>query len=282
MQRIAVLVVTAAVGLPALQGHARAADLGEPPPIATIQPDQRAFYVRGDFGYAFNKIGELSQPDVIDNGGKFVAEDFGNAPYIGAGIGWRFSRWLRFDLTGEYRFSSDVSATDLVEQRLHNPNGDMRASTTYSGEHTAFVGLANAYIDLPKLNGVTPYVGGGIGFARNRFSDFTTASIGSFTDDNGHVDQQTTHGYANDKSETSFAWALMAGLGIDVNDRTTLDVGYRYVHLGSSVAVSTDLINCECGTVASPLTGNDLESHEFRVGLRIELGEPAQVAAPLK
>lgn len=283
MSKIAALAAVAMLALPILATSGQAADLGEAPAIETVQPEGRAFYIRGDVGYAFNKIGTLSQPEVLANGGEFVAEDFGNAPYIGGGVGWRLSRWLRFDLTAEYRFSSDVSATDYVEQTLQAPDGLMTGTTTYSGEHTSIVGLANVYIDLPKIHSITPYVGAGVGFARNQFSDFSTVSTGSFLDfSNGQLTTQVSHGFANEKAQTSFAWALMAGLGIDVNERTTLDVGYRYVHLGSSVAVSTDIINCECGTTASPMTGDDLDSHEFRVGLRIELGARPERIEPLK
>lgn len=265
-------------------GLAHAADLGVEPAIETVQPAERAFYVRGDFGYAFNKIGGFSQPEVLDNGGSFVSSDVGHAPYIGAGIGWRFTNWLRFDLTGEYRFSADATAQDYLQTNLHGPDGQLTASTKYSGEFTSIVGLANVYFDLPEWHGITPYVGGGIGFARNTFSDFATSSHGTFLDfSTSKLTTQDTTGFANDKSEISFAWALMAGLSIDVSSRAKLDLGYRYVNLGGKIAISSNIINCVCGTVASPLTGDDLESHEIRVGLRFELGSAdEQRYEPLK
>lgn len=260
-----------------------AADLGqslaEPAPAAF----ERAFYIRGDFGYADHRLGAFSQEDVIFNGGGFVSQDFGDAPYIGAGVGVRLARWLRIDLTGEYRFSSDVDAIDNLDLTLADPDGHFSASTTYSGEHTAFVGLANVYIDLPKWHSITPYVGAGAGFARNRFSAFNTTSVGSFEDfGTGHIDHDTTTGYANSKASTSFAWALMAGAAIDLDINTKLDLGYRYVNLGSNLAVSTDIINCHCGTIGSPLTGSDLDSHEVRIGLRYEFGRAAYDPVPLK
>lgn len=283
MTRIA-RIVSAATSFLATLGVAHGADLGGKPVIETVQPEGRAFYIRGDFGYAFNEIGGFSQPDVLDNGGSFVSSRVGHAPYIGAGIGWRFTNWLRFDLTGEYRFSADATAQDYLQTNLHGPDGQLTASTKYSGEFTSILGLANVYFDLPEWHGITPYVGGGIGFARNKFSDFTTSSHGSFLDfSTGKMTTQDTSGFASDKAEISFAWALMAGLSVDVSERAKLDLGYRYVNLGGKVAVSSNIINCVCGTVASPMTGDDLESHEIRVGLRFELGSvDEQRHEPLK
>lgn len=262
-----------------LGGHsiAVASEFGE-------SPAERAFYVRGDFGYAFNRLGSFGQADVIGSGGEFIDQNFGDSPIVGAGVGVRLASWLRFDLTGEYRFSANVRAVDHLESVLTNPDGLFEGSTTYRGRYTAIVGLANAYIDLPKWSVVTPYIGGGIGFARNKFSGFETVSNGSFHEfATGDVRSETEGGFAGAKSTTSFAWALMAGVGIDLDEHATLDLGYRYVHLGSSLAVSTDIIDCSCGTIGSPLTGSDLESHEFRIGLRYEFSTATpDNAAPLK
>lgn len=250
-----------------------AADLSEAISERVPSELERAFYVRGDFGYADNRLGAFNQEDVIFNGGGFVSQDFGDAPYVGAGIGVRLARWLRFDITGEYRFSADVNAVDHLELTLANPDGRFESSTTYSGEHTAFVGLANVYIDLPKWHSITPYVGAGAGFARNRFSGFHTTSVGSFEDfATGDVDHEITTGFAGAKVSTNFAWAMMAGAAIDLDTNTKIDIGYRYVNLGSDLAVSTDIIDCHCGTIGSPLTGSDLDSHEVRIGLRYEFG----------
>jgi len=275
--------VLAAVAWGFMLQSAAGADLGEPSAERAPAALERAFYIRGDFGYADHQIGAFSQEDVISNGGGFVSQDFGDAPYIGIGFGVRLARWLRFDLTGEYRFSSNVNAVDNLDLVLENPDGQFSASTTYSGKHTAVVGLANVYVDLPKWHVITPYIGGGVGFARNRFSAFTTASDGSFEDfATGQVDHEVTAGFASSKTSTNFAWALMAGAVFDLDVNTKLDIGYRYVNLGSDLAVSTDIINCHCRTIGSPLTGSDLESHEVRIGLRYEFSRVAYDSVPLK
>lgn len=265
-----------------------AADLSEPgDPVAADQADptsQRTFYVRGDFGYAFHDVGGFGQDNLFSQGGEFVSEDVGSTPYIGGGLGWRLSSWLRVDLTGEYRFSADVDAEDYLQRNLTGPAGLLTASTKYKGDYSALVGLANLYVDLPKWHGITPYVGAGLGVSRNRFSDFTTESDGSFRDfATGQVTSATTEGYAGDNSKTSFAWALMAGASLDLSDQLKLDAGYRYLNLGSDIAATTALIHCFCGTIGDPLTASDMEAHEIRIGLRWEFsGREPEGPAPLK
>jgi len=62
----------------------------------------------------------------------------------------------------------------------------------------------------------------------------------------------------------------MAGLSVSVDPQAKLDLGYRYLDLGSDVSASTGLIECVCGVVGSPLEANDLSVHELRIGLRWE------------
>lgn len=228
-------------------------------------------YVRFDFGYAIDHAVSFAQDELIDAGGRFVSEDIGRAPYLGLGIGWRLSDQLRLDVTAERRFDADVTASDFVQRRLTGPDGLMTGTTTYSGSYSAWVGLVNAYMDLPKWDLVTPYIGAGIGLAHNRFSDIATDSSGRFRDDaTGDVITQNSNGKAGHHSENRFAWALMAGLSVSVDPQAKLDLGYRYLDLGSDVSASTGLIECVCGVVGSPLEANDLSVHELRIGLRWE------------
>lgn len=240
----------------------------------------RFFYVRADIGLA-RIDGDYRQLDLEAAGGGFVAESFDSAPYLGAGVGWQLGNRLRIDLTGEYRFASDIEAVDAVSRRLRFPNGVQRVNTLYDGELSAIVGLANAYLDLGTWQGVTPYVGAGVGFARSKLSDVLTTSNGQFVDSaTGATVRQTSSGFASDETKTSFAWALMAGASLDLSPSMKLDIGYRYLDLGQDVAASTGLLNCLCGTVGDPLQVAELDSHEFRVGIRWLLDRPAADDVP--
>ena len=228
-------------------------------------------YVRGDVGIANYNPGGFHQEDVEEGGGGFLAEHFGDAPYIGAGIGWQLSTFIRFDVTGEYRSSATVRGLDYLELPLTAPDGTLRASTLYQGEHSAFVGLANLYVDLFQFNGITPYVGAGIGIAHNRLSGFTSQSSGSFEEATGNFRHEASTGTAGDASKNSFAWALMAGASYDLSTASKLDFGYRYLHLGNGIAATTGIIDCTCGSVGAPFEVSGLDAHEFRIGVRWQL-----------
>ena len=81
--------------------------------------------------------------------------------------------------------------------------------------------MANAFFDLGTYHGITPYVGAGLGVSYTMINNFTDTNV-----------RNRAIFYAEDNGEWSFAWALHAGLGYEVNDRVTLDFGYRYLDLG--------------------------------------------------
>ncbi|WP_176037974.1 outer membrane protein [Brucella tritici] len=136
------------------------------------------------------------------------------------GIGYQFTDNLRGDVTLGY---SKQSFDDLdVDVR----SWDM---------------MANAYVDLGNYYGFTPYLGAGLGFANVRYS-IDTASGEYKTDDDYRL-----------------AWALMAGVGIDVASNIKLDIGYRYgVVEGADIASAAGIT----------LSDKDIQSHQLRAGVR--------------
>lgn len=232
---------------------------------------QGGLYVRADLGYGFTGDATFSQQDLMSLGGRFTTEDIGDAVNFGVGAGWRPAPWLRLDATAEYRTWADVDAVDSLTRELKDPDGRVTASTVYDGHYSAIVAMANLYMDLPKVDLFTPYVGAGLGVAFNKFTGFETTSTGTFVEDaTGDTIHQTSSGSAGDRTEAQFAWALMAGVAVDLSDHAKLDIGYRYLDLGGKVAVSTQAIECHCGAVGAPLEASNLDAHEIRVGLRWE------------
>ncbi len=283
------------------QTFAHAADLGAPRESQEIYQPQveyrpqsaahRQFYVRGDVGIGRHGFGKFSQADLTANDGEFISRSVGDTVYVGAGLGWQVNSRFRFDLTGEYRSTAQVKALDNLYGDVVDPAtganlGTLQANTHYQANLTAVVGLLNGYWDIANYRGFTPYVGAGLGFAQVRLSDFTSTSQATFTDTADVQTLQHASGFSKDHSQFNFAWALMAGTSYDLSPNAKLDLGYRYLNMGSGTSGSTSLLVCTCGTIGQPLKIADLDAHEFRVGVRWLLGsDPAPAPAayqPLK
>jgi opacity protein-like surface antigen len=280
-----VIALSALVALPAVLSSANAADLGGPPAAYTMELPQlqssahRNFYVRGDVGVARNTAKKFSQQDLGENGGSILTSGVDDTVYIGAGFGWQFSRRFRADMTGEYRSTTRIKVLDNLTANLTGPDGTLQANTLYDGNLSSVVGLVNGYWDIVNYRGFTPYVGAGVGFARHTISNLTTLSNATFTDTSGVQTSAISSGLSSSKSQTNLAWALMAGTSYDLSQSAKLDLGYRYLNLGSGISAGSDLINCACGTVGAPLKVSDLHAHEMRIGVRWALGEPPRYDA---
>jgi opacity protein-like surface antigen len=233
---------------------AHAADLVPYEPVPIPAAIIGGWYLRGDIGYSNQYVDELDNAlydtyDDIDN----VSKDFDGAPIFGAGVGYKFNKWFRADLTGEYRSKADFSGADLATFAGDDfPN-------TYNAKKSEWLALANAYVDLGSWRGVSPYIGAGIGAANIEIHGFTDVGVGTTGD--------PSIAFGDDNDEWNFAWAVYAGLGFEVTPELTLDIGYRYLDMGD--AESGDLIAYD-GTndVDNPMEFKDITSHDIRVGLR--------------
>lgn len=188
------------------------------------------WYLRGDLGYRFQKIGESSSSDTTQAPNPTSATQ-DNAFIFGFGAGLKRD-WLRLDLTGDYGWRSKYNAD--------------YAGGTISGKVESFNVLANAYIDLGTWYGITPYVGAGIGAANLVFS--------GYQDPNATGTLPST---AVPAQQWNMAWAVMAGLSYTVARNLLLDVGYRHIDMG-------DIIGGQNGQ----LTVKKLTGDEIRVGFR--------------
>jgi opacity protein-like surface antigen len=256
---------------------AEAADLSLPP---VYQPDSSplvelgsGWYLRADMAaydltYKTNDFGTLSNTN------------FGAT----LGFGYQFNSMFRVDLTYDYMtpftknttlthpgygaslsvplantpsLGCPVSADPLIAGNVYT----VGCTANFATKLTTNTYLVNAYLDLAHWYGLTPYIGAGAGLAYvqtqksvlYRFSDGTLYGdgnkyCGGATGLNGincyHL------GYWNNNgpkvTNYNFAYALMAGFSYDISSLLKVDIGYRYVNLGSNIS-----------------------SQEFRAGVRI-------------
>lgn len=240
----------AGMAMPAL-----AADFVEPPvveaPPAQVVYDEPAFggwYIRGDIDYHWSKFRDSEYITYGPPAGTagFATSDLKGALSLGGGVGYQVTRHFRTDLTFDYWFKSDFDGSTV------GFCGGAPCSSSDSTSYSALLLLANAYADLGTYNGITPYVGFGIGGANVKWDDLHN-TIGPDT---------TVH---KGTKSWRFAYALMAGASYCLTKNLQLDAGYRYSHIDGGRMF-------EFAPIAGPGFDDGFDVHEVRAGLRYQFG----------
>lgn len=212
-----------------------------------------SWYVRGDYSYAWQDIGDLNRATA-----PFETFSIDNTWAAGGGVGYYFGRGVRGDITYEYRGRADV-------------HGGTTATTDFDISTSLL--LANLYYDFRPYERFTPYVGVGLGVAHHRTSGGSIVTACGGTCDFGS------------DSNRSAAGALMAGFSfridrghhapVSIKDgpvaaapgRLHIDVGYRFLYLGDAHAGNVIAV---VPTTPGPRV-DDITAHEIRVGLRWDI-----------
>lgn len=259
------LTLLASVGAPSF---ALAADLGlpppPPPPPAPVPVDVGGgWYLRGDVGVGASELDTVAAYSAVGVNPPFHARnvDLTSQAFAGAGVGYQFNGWFRADVTGEYRGGGRIG----FHERLHTTVPGVVGVNAYDGNFSSVVVMANGYFDLGTWCGITPYIGGGVGSAFNTVSGFSDTGHGAFAGG---------YGAAKSRDTTSLAWALQAGVSYDITPNFKVDVGYRYLNMGTAKTGKVECINNGCAT---PFTYamKDIASHDVKIGLRYMLGAAA-------
>ncbi|HEX2842440.1 outer membrane protein [Hyphomicrobium sp.] len=268
--RVCVLLGAAAAAILSVSfAPVQAADLGygsikdiPPPP-----PSGRAWYLKGTIGMKNPEVGSIRGVDDGPGHDGFTVhhEDIKSTALYGFGIGIEHSRWLRFDVTGEYRGKQLFIAQDSYRHGVCNGDPTICGTNEHTADLESWLGLFNAYIDLGTWHGVTPYVGGGIGLAYIDVQGYKDVNVPA---------NSVWYGNA-DKGQTNFAWALYAGLSYDVTPQFTVDLGYRYTDLGT---VETGATTSYDGAFTNGgLEIRDIVSHDLLFSARYRLDRPAEM-----
>ena len=183
------------------------------------------------------------------------------------------------DGTLEYRFGGRLRSTYAIADPAPLAARPFVFADRVGAGLSSLVALMNGYVDLGDWWGVTPFVGAGIGVADNALSGVSDQGIlwGART-------VAPVGGLFSNGARTNFAWALMAGLNFRIAPSLKLEIGYRYLNLGSMAVGGPHCVSgaeaCfgDAGVAAS--SRNALASNEIRVGLVWLIGEPQASPAP--
>jgi opacity protein-like surface antigen len=196
-------------------------------------------YLRADTGYSWAGDGGMTWagPVVTD---AVTNVSIGDTWLIEGGVGCGSgSRGLRGELVLGYHGDRDVDGRPAAG-----------AVTGLASSADSLALMVNGYYDLGNFRGFVPYLGAGLGIAWNSTDAVVTTPAG---------------GRLAGESESSFAWAVMAGVGYQVSERAILDLGYRYIDLGDATSGTG-------GGVTAPVRIHDLAAHEIKLGLRYHFG----------
>lgn len=205
------------------------------------------WYLRGDIAAA--------RSPVLNIDGAVTANNLVNNWSAGVGFGYRYNSWLRTDVTADYqplysRSSASYVAVPCQIGAVGDPAGGPYTGSRgvytdcfpYSQSRaTASVFLGNVYVDLGTWGGITPYVGAGVGvdvlFQKAQLQWFQGNLVPyagvTWTDPYtlGTYMANWDRSYSN--TYLKFAYAFMGGFAYDITDHWAVDVGYRYLDLGS-------------------------------------------------
>jgi opacity protein-like surface antigen len=237
--------VAAAALLAAAASQALAADLDDLlPPAPVLEDAPETWYQRGDIGAVRPtrpEAGFTAAPVT----GDLAREGIADAAVAGLGIGYRFGPMLRTDLTLDHRFEArfhGVATAPVFADGTLLDRARIHSSTL----------MWNAYADLGTWNGLTPYLGAGLGVARTVLSHHVRVT----EDPAGQSSFERLSG----RGEYGFAWALMAGFGYEILPGLTVDVGYRFLNLED--------VKTRSFGFGSGLAVESLSAHEVRLGVR--------------
>ena len=274
-----------------LSTAALAADLPPrllPPPAVPVAVVTGGWYLRGDVGIGIQRFSDFNHNQLNPNfvwpaSWEIQQTKMGDTSFVGFGIGYAWNNWLRFDVTGEYRTKADLKVigsyagtADFCPPQGLGPS--QMCFDNIQAEHSAWVTLANAYVDLGTWWCLTPFVGAGVGAARHQFYGMT---------DTGFPFGFSALGFASDNntSKWTFAWALHAGVAYNVSNNVKIELAYRHLNFGSIDTPNVDCTAFGCGNI----NGNPnafysmtrFDSQDIKLGIRFLLCCEAPPPPPL-
>ena len=261
-----VALALAAIASSPLASPVLAADY-DPPIYVDEAPEYRpveigsGWYLRGDIGYAFSHPFEHQETAT----GSLTSFTEDSSLFTGSiGMGYHVNDYLRVELNGGILPTNDFGGHETVadacaghtNSAFIGPGGTVVIEPVAATQdcdvgniasNKGYSVMANAYVDLGTYVGFTPYIGGGIGVAYNKYSRSTGArdciEIPANSSGTGGFVCDDPAGYAgSEDSEAKFnlAYSLGAGLSYHVTKNLSLDLGYEYFSVPNAKYVAYD------------------------------------------
>jgi opacity protein-like surface antigen len=209
------------------------------PRVGSAAQSKTGGYVSGFLGVSIPRDTSLATHDFSSSPVSLYSDNVSLDPGISTGATGGYDFGL-IRLEGEISYKHSEIKT-ITDQR----NGEVYRNVDGTLGAAAF--MANAFINFQNNSPVTPYLGGGTGFATLHLSD----TFGS-----GSAGRKWLYDAGDD---TVFAYQLGGGVDIAINRRFSLDVGYRY--FATDTATFSSDLNREHSL--------KFESHTTNAGFRV-------------
>ena len=134
--------------------------------------------------------------------------EFDTGVHLGAAVGYDFGQ---FRVESEFGFQSH-EFEEMTDLKI---NGIPRSDVNADGDYDAFIFLINGFYDIDTGTRFTPYLGGGIGFAR---LDIKNLFIG----------EEGIRIVRGDEDDTVFAYQLAGGMAYEIMEQLFADLSYRF------------------------------------------------------
>lgn len=184
--------------------------------------------------------------------GDFSEGTLGNSPVYGFSVGYKFHENFRADLSLDYRssFKNNYTYSEIDE------DGDTN-TTAYNTKVKSLVTMANFYYDIVEINGFTPYVTSGLGFARNKAGDSSEITT--------NPNEDPVYVSYPGKTYTDFAWKIGLGSKYIINQDFDFDLRYQYADLGKFRTGNVAVVDGE--NTRDERKSGKIKSHEVLVGI---------------
>ncbi len=187
-------------------------------------------------------------------------------------IGYDFSKQFNIPIRTELEYSiySKAKAEKQYATGAFIPGEVLKDNQTYRIQTL----LVNAYWDIKTNTKFTPYLSASLGmaFIKTGFgrSHYNTLDPNDPIWDRVYDEWEQPDAY-NDygkKTVTNFAWGLGVGVGYEINENWTLDLGYRFMNLGKVKTGTVSLIDDDGILNTCYTKTNHLYQHQFSFGVR--------------
>jgi opacity protein-like surface antigen len=221
-------------------------------PTMAVAIDLEGYYItaKGGASKTFN-TGMTSFNDADGTLIAFPNEDLGTGSAFGFSVGKYLTDSFRLELEAIKRTGYEYDANSLL----------FPASATKAKieTHALFI---NGFYDFQPFSisntPITPYLGGGVGFSRNKLG--TTVQHEDGIPDGGTTDGDTIN---------QFAYKLSAGTLVSITEQLSLDVNYQYVNLGAfKGGVRVEINGVFAGNLVNGVNGGEIKTQELMIGLQ--------------